>query len=1037
VRSEHGSRFLRALHIAYDRIPHSPRPSHAACQLWSGDNSPNLSLQPLFAHELTKMAPPGRRKSFLLRILPLCVLLWLAVGASAAPAVLGIDLGTEYLKAAIAKPGSPIEIVLTKDSKRKEAATLAFKPSRTQAKDDEVFPERLYGGDAIALSARYPADVYPNLKSLLGLEYGSETAKSYASRYPGLQLECVPRSESCTVGFRSQNFAGKEEVFMVEELLAMELKNIKANAEASVPQGTVITDVVITHPAFYTAEEKRALELAAQLAGFRLLGLASDGLAVGLNYATHRVFDSVTEGAQPEYHLVYDMGAGSTTATVLKFQGRTVKGPAKRNQTIQEVQVLGTGYDVSLGGDSLNDVIVDDMVTQFLQEPKVQKLGIDSAAIRRHGKSMARFWKDAERLRHILSANTLSAAYFEGLYDDDVNFKYSLTRERFEILAADHAARVGTPLQEALASAGVSLSQLDSIILHGGAVRTPFVQKQLERAVEGANKIKTNVNADEAAVMGAAFKAASLSTSFRVKDIRGTDIAGAAVSMKWTTAENKEKQQRLFPPSSPVGTEKQVRLKSLEDVKLEFAQSVGGKDTPILAVEATNLTQSASVLKGKHGCVAANISTIFTIRLSPWDGLPEVVAGSVSCEAQADKQGGGIVDDVKGLFGFGSKRSLDQEPLGDEQRADESSTTLTPLPASDPTRAGSTTSPVSPTESATASKSAKPGQPSPSTISIPLALSTTPLGLNLPPVASLPQIRRRLSQFDLSDRNAAHRAEALNTLESFTYRARDHLEDESFLAVLSHKGKQELETQLSAISEWLYGEGVDARLEDFKDQLKALRSLVDPALRRKDEATKREEAVKFLKDGLESVIGVIKMVEGRIQKAAGLASSSVSTAASSSTTAPTDGDELEDDPYSTTTTAAEATESEAEEPAIKPYEYSSEDLSLLTKAYDSVQSWLDEKLALQEKLAPHEDPALLVAELESKLKELQTLVSETIMKTIKMQEPPRKPKSSKKGKPKSTKAKTSKETASSSTAATSTPSTTMSASKSTSVKDEL
>src|ERR1700759_5644278 len=117
------------------------------------------------------MPRPGRRKIFAPSLLPLLLLFFLSTTAQAASDVLGIDLGTEYLKAAIAKPGSPIEIVLSKDSKRKEAATLAFKPSRAQNKDDDAFPERLYGGDAAALSARFPSDVYPNLKSLLGLEH--------------------------------------------------------------------------------------------------------------------------------------------------------------------------------------------------------------------------------------------------------------------------------------------------------------------------------------------------------------------------------------------------------------------------------------------------------------------------------------------------------------------------------------------------------------------------------------------------------------------------------------------------------------------------------------------------------------------------------------------------------------------------------------------------------------------------------------------------------------------------------------------------
>ncbi|KIW33028.1 uncharacterized protein PV07_04531 [Cladophialophora immunda] len=1005
------------------------------------------------------MAPPGRRKPSTLCVLALSLLLFLSTTAHAASAVLGIDLGTEYLKGAIAKPGSPIEIVLSKDSKRREAATLAFKPSRAQSKDDDAYPERLYGGDAVALSARFPSDVYPNLKTLLGLEYSAEAVKKYATRYPGLNLEPVLRGnggdqDAGTVGFKSQSFGTKkDEIFMVEELLAMQLKNVKSNAEAMVAKGVYVTDVVITHPAFYTAEEKRAIQLAADLAGLRVLGLVSDGLAVGLNYATHRTFDSVTDGGKPEYHLVYDMGAGSTTATVLKFQGRTIKGPGKRNSTVQEVIALGVGFDSSLGGDSLNDAIVEDIISQFLESPSAKKLGLDSDQIRSHGKSMARIWKEAERIRQLLSANAVSTATLEGLYDDDITFKYSLTRDKFEELAADHASRVGSPIEAALQSAGLQLDDLDSIILHGGVVRTPFVQKQLEKVAGGSSKLKANVNADEAAVMGAAFKAASLSPSFRVKDIRGADVSGFSFFLKWSV-ENKERAQKLFHPSSQVGAEKQVPIKTLEDLTLGFTQTVKELDVPVTEVGASNLTKSVGELKEKHGCAAANISTVFTMRLSHVDGLPEVVSGSVSCETESNK-GGNVIDNVKGLFGFGSKKDSDQKVVGDEDPAEETSESQTPLPVSDPTSSGSTMSSTSPSpadssassSSSSTTKPTKASKATPSIVSIPLALKSTVVGLNAPPIQILPRLRQRLTQFDMSDRNAALRAEALNTLEAFTYRARDYLEDEKFIAASSESIRKELEKQLSSISEWLYSDGLDAKLQDLKDKLKNLHGLVDPVLKRQDEATKRPDAIKAFKEGLENLNGMITMVEGSIKQAAVNAASSASEAAesavsSASTSSSTeDGDDLDEDPYSSTS-AGEAMQTD-EPPPVKPYEYTNEDLAALTTKYDEVKKWLEEKLALQNKLGPHEDPALLVAELQNKGQELQKLVSDTIMKTIKMQEIPKKGKTGNgkkgtgKGKVKKTKSSSSSGSETSKAKASSSSSSTSTATATKSVKDEL
>ncbi|KAK5003066.1 hypothetical protein LTR28_010629, partial [Elasticomyces elasticus] len=103
------------------------------------------------------MLSPGRRRLSPLTLVAAFVLLFTST-ASAASAVLGIDLGTEYIKAALVKPGIPLEIVLTKDSKRKEASALAFKPSGNTPPTLGSFPERLYGGDALALAARFPND---------------------------------------------------------------------------------------------------------------------------------------------------------------------------------------------------------------------------------------------------------------------------------------------------------------------------------------------------------------------------------------------------------------------------------------------------------------------------------------------------------------------------------------------------------------------------------------------------------------------------------------------------------------------------------------------------------------------------------------------------------------------------------------------------------------------------------------------------------------------------------------------------------------
>ena len=280
-----------------------------------------------------------------------------------------------------------------------------------------------------------------------------------------------------TVSFQSGVFS-EDKSYTVEELLAMELKNVRENAKALAGKGYDIQDVVFTVPAFYTVDERRALEIAARLAGLKVLSVVSDGLAVGLNYATGRTFPDVTKDGKPEINLVFDMGAGSLSATILKFQGRTVKDVGRRNKTVQEVQVMGTGWDRTLGGDALNSLIVDDMVATFVELPAAKSASFTADKVKTHGRTAAKLFKEAERVRQMLSANKETTSFFESFYED-VDFRYKLPRARFEELAATYAQRIDGPINKALEAAGLTFADIDSVIVHGGASRTPFVQARL------------------------------------------------------------------------------------------------------------------------------------------------------------------------------------------------------------------------------------------------------------------------------------------------------------------------------------------------------------------------------------------------------------------------------------------------------------------------------------------------------------------------------------------------------------------------------
>lgn len=991
-----------------------------------------------FLHTLVRglytMPPSGRRRFSNVFVFLSCFCLFAAT-ASAAQAVLGIDIGTEYIKAALVKPGVPLDIVLTKDSKRKETAALAFKPTKSKVNTavDEVFPDRIYGGDAVALSARFPGDVFPNLKPLLCLSTKDDVITEYSSRRPAIQL--VQSEETGTLGFKSDSFVKEEEAFLVEELLAMELKNIKGNAEIMAGKAYVVRDVVLTVPSFYTVEERRAITTAAELAGLRVLSLISDGLAVGLNYATSRTFPIVNNGGKPEIHLVYDMGAGSTTATLIRFQGRTVKDVGKYNKTIQEIQVLGTSWDRSLGGDALNGLIVDDMIEKMVESPKLKTLGATTKSIKSHGRTMSKLWKEAERIRQVLSANTETQSSMESLYDEDFNFKYKFKRSDFEILATTFASRVEVPVKEVLAAAKLSISDIESVILHGGAVRTPFVQKRLEATIKDAEKVRTNVNSDEAAVFGAAFKAATISPSFRVKEIKAADTAIYPVFMSWSV-DGKEKQQKLFVPTSQVAAEKQVSFKNTEDFSFELSQQASSplKDLPVSSIKTQNLTESVKQLV-KLGCEISGLSTRFSLRISPVDGLPEVVSGSVSCEVTEVKKSGGVVDGVKDFLGFGSKKDA-QVPLKDDSEPETLEEVIENESSSTEAGTSTTTSSTSSTTDAADEvlKTQKESKKKVETINV--GFTTTRVGNTGLTAESLTRIQTRLSAFDASDRARVLREEALNNLEGYTYKIRDILEDDGFKEASTAAQREEIEQRSNDASTWIYGDGVEANQAALKERLDELRKLVNPVIKRKEEKSKRPEEIQKLQDALLQANSMIDLVRSSIdsqvkaesEKAASLSSASEAEAAASSasgindtsassspdasttTPAPASDDfaDLDDDLSSTSGTTS--TSSQKESPTPEPIfpTYSEEDLKTLTDKQSTIKSWLEEKIAAQDKLGATDDPAMLSSELSAKVKEMNDAVMDLVMRQVKKPKAGGSSSSKKSKKPSTKKTKTPK-----------------------------
>lgn len=317
---------------------------------------------------------------------------------------------------------------------------------------------------------------------------------AFRKRFPYYNIVGDP--ERNTVVFRKSD----TDEFSVEELVAQLLVKAKQFAQESVQQP--ITECVLTVPGYFGQAEREALLSAAQLANLKVLQLINDYAAVALNYGVfHR--GEINETAQ--YFLFYDMGAYKTSAAVVSYQLVKDKQTREINPV---VQVLGVGYDRTLGGLEIQ-LRLRDYLAQEFNALKKTKTDVTTSP-----RALAKLFKEAGRLKNVLSANTEFFAQIENLIED-IDFKLPVTREKLEQLCEDLWPRATKPLEEALASSHLSLDVINQVILFGGGTRVPRVQETIKAVIK--QELGKNLNADESATMGAVYKAADLSAGFKVK----------------------------------------------------------------------------------------------------------------------------------------------------------------------------------------------------------------------------------------------------------------------------------------------------------------------------------------------------------------------------------------------------------------------------------------------------------------------------------------------------------------------------------------
>ncbi|KAK3802292.1 hypothetical protein RRG08_066130 [Elysia crispata] len=441
----------------------------------------------------------------------------LIYAVNARVAVMSIDLGGEFMKIAIVKPGVPMEIVLNKESSRKTPTLVAFRDG-----------ERQFGNEAQSTAVKFPAKAFAYLPLIVGKQFDDPQVELFKERFPYYTME---KDEARgTVLFRTDD----DSFYSVEELLAMILEKAKEYAQDFAEQD--IKDAVITVPSFFNQAERRAVMTSAKMVGINVLQLMSDNAAVALNYG---VFRRNNFNTTMQYYMFYDMGSTSTTATIVGYNVVKTK-EGTRAESNPQVTIKGVGFDRTLGGLEISLRLRKSLAKAFNDQKKT------SLKVEENARAMAKLLKEAERVKKVLSANVDHTAQVEGLLDEK-DFRSPVTRAELEHLSEDLFDRITKPIEDALKVSEITLPEISEVILMGGGTRMPKVQEILVKFL-GRSDLGKSINTDEAAAMGAVYQAAYLGKGFKVKKfgVREGNIYPINVEFEKQKSEESEEPARTI-----------------------------------------------------------------------------------------------------------------------------------------------------------------------------------------------------------------------------------------------------------------------------------------------------------------------------------------------------------------------------------------------------------------------------------------------------------------------------------------------------------
>ena len=392
--------------------------------------------------------------------------------------VIGIDLGTTNSVVSVMEGGEPA-VIVNQEGSRLTPSIVAF------AKEGE----RLVGQVAKRQAVTNPENTVSSIKRFMGRKFAEDSGEQ--KRVPYRIVES--KNGDAWVEARGKQYSPPE-------VSAMVLQKLKQAAEDYL--GESVTDAVITVPAYFNDAQRQATKDAGKIAGLNVLRIINEPTAAALAYGLDRKKD--------ETIAVYDFGGGTFDISVLEVGDGVV-------------EVKSTNGDTHLGGDDLDERIIDWLAAEFKKSDGID-LTKDRVAVQRLKEA-------AEKAKIELSSlleTDINLPFITADQNGPRHFAMKLSRAKLEQLVDDLLQRTMEPVKKAVADAGIDPSQIDEVVLVGGSTRMPKVQ-QLVKDYFGKEPHK-GVNPDEVVAVGAAIQGGVLAGD--VKDMLLLDVAPLSLGIE-------------------------------------------------------------------------------------------------------------------------------------------------------------------------------------------------------------------------------------------------------------------------------------------------------------------------------------------------------------------------------------------------------------------------------------------------------------------------------------------------------------------------